>query len=148
MTILMMAFPALVVDLPKQSRSWGNLPNILLPDVLLIVGVGAGLMVLLALGIYLWKRRAPKRRRHISSGEKVYRGKDGEAAESQLEDEEGEEEEEDSKHHSHSSGSSGSGGRRRYKYRARRRTHRTRNPTLSETGGLPPVKPHESGKPC
>ena len=104
-------------------------------------------MVLLSLGVYLWMRRSPKRRRHISSGEKVYRGKDGEVIEDRLDGEDAEEEE-DSKHHSHSSASSGSGGRRRYKYRARRRSHRTRNPTLSETGGLPPVKPHESGKPC
>lgn len=36
------------------------------------------------------------------------------------------------------------GGERRRR-RRRRRDHRPRNPTLAETGGLPPVKPEGSG---
>jgi hypothetical protein len=33
-----------------------------------------------------------------------------------------------------------SGGRRKIRYRRRRRDHRPRNPTLAETGGLPPAR--------
>jgi type VI protein secretion system component VasK len=36
-------------------------------------------------------------------------------------------------------------GRERRRRRRRRREHRPRNPTLAETGGLPPVKPEGSG---
>ena len=137
---------ALVIDLPKQNRSWGKLPGLLLSDVILILELGFGLLLILALGMYLWKRLSRNRRRHISSGEKVFRESSGaDNASGGPEEEEGDdepaEEEDDnqlpSQHHN----------RRRYKYRARRRTHRSRNPTLSETGGLPPVKPQESGKP-
>jgi len=36
--------------------------------------------------------------------------------------------------------------RKRHKWRRRRREHRPRNPTLAETGGLPPVRnSHSSG---
>jgi hypothetical protein len=33
----------------------------------------------------------------------------------------------------------------RRKWRRRRREHRPRNPTLAETGGLPPIRPEEPG---
>jgi hypothetical protein len=33
-----------------------------------------------------------------------------------------------------------SGGRKKIRYRRRRRDHRPRNPTLAETGGLPPLR--------
>jgi uncharacterized membrane protein len=35
----------------------------------------------------------------------------------------------------------GESGRRKARYRRRRRDHRQRNPTLAETGGLPPQRP-------
>ena len=35
----------------------------------------------------------------------------------------------------------GESGRRKVRYRRRRRDHRQRNPTLAETGGLPPQRP-------
>jgi hypothetical protein len=38
----------------------------------------------------------------------------------------------------------GSSGRRRVRYRRRRRGHRGRNPTLAETGGLPPERPEST----
>ena len=53
------------------------------------------------------------------------------------------------RHHSHHSGHDHSqaiqqrtadGGQKRRKWRKRRREHRPRNPTLAETGGLPPVR--------
>jgi hypothetical protein len=82
-----------------------------------------------------------KRRRHVSGGEKVYRG----ARETKEETEAVQEH----SHHSHDHdddddhASDEHESRRRYKYRVRRRSHRSRNPTLSETGGLPPVKSQE-----
>jgi hypothetical protein len=138
LAILVEAFGA---DLPKQNRSFGRVPSLLFKDVLLIVGVGIGLVALLALGIYLWMKLRRKRRRHVSGGEKVYRGPGSEHEESKEAGEESAPEEnehdrdddDDTHHQDHH-------GRRRYKYRVRRRTHRSRNPTLSETGGLPPVK--------
>ena len=38
-------------------------------------------------------------------------------------------------------------GKRRLKLRERRRDHRPRNPTLAETGGLPPVKSDDPAHP-
>lgn len=38
-------------------------------------------------------------------------------------------------------------GKRRTKLRERRRDHRPRNPTLAETGGLPPVKSNDPAQP-
>jgi ABC-type nickel/cobalt efflux system permease component RcnA len=150
---LMMAL--LGVDLPKSNRSLGKVPGLLLSDVLLILGLSLGLLLVLAFAIFLWKKLRKKRRRHISGGEKVYRdsaGQEDEEAEGEASDPD-----DDHDHHTHSHGDEDddepgephhhhqSG--RRYKYRKRRRTHRSRNPTLSETGGLPPVKSQEPGKP-
>jgi hypothetical protein len=138
-------------DLPKQNRSFGRVSSLLLGDILLIIGVGLGILALLSLAVYLSAKYRRKRRRHVSGGEKVYRGSSADADESDAasvddaeddepEDVPGEEADGDADgerhHHQHN-------GRRRYKYRVKRRTHRTRNPTLSEAGGLPPVKPPE-----
>jgi hypothetical protein len=132
----------LSLELPKQNRSFGKVPGLLLSDVLLIVGIGLGLLVILASGLYLWKSYSRKRRRHISGGEKVYRDNSEAAAgsedarDSSSASDEEDDESTQSRHH-----------RRRYKYRVRRRTHRSRNPTLSEAGGLPPIKAQEPSKP-
>ena len=58
-------------------------------------------------------------------------------------------------HHSHSSSASppespdvGANGEKRYRRkRRRRREHRPRNPTLAETGGLPPVRTEHPPEP-
>jgi hypothetical protein len=132
------------LELPKSNRSMGKLPGLLLSDGLIIVGLGLGLVLLLAFGIFVWMKLRRKRRRHISGGEKVYRGAGHEEGDSEqdepADDEEGADEEAVHTHHHHHG--------RRYKYRVRRRSHRTRNPTLSETGGLPPIKTQEPSKPC
>jgi hypothetical protein len=39
------------------------------------------------------------------------------------------------------------GGRRRRRRHRRRREHRPRNPTLAETGGLPPIRPEDQPPP-
>jgi hypothetical protein len=144
---------ALVVELPKRNRGIGKVPGLILSDVLVIAGVGLGLLVLLGTGIYFWMKLRRKRRRHISGGEKVYRDshhlENGEEEQPEEvpateEDEDDSEESEESQHHHHHHRHHD---KRRYKYRVRRRTHRSRNPTLSETGGLPPVKTHEPGTP-
>jgi ABC-type nickel/cobalt efflux system permease component RcnA len=131
------------VDLPKSNRSFGKLPGLLLSDVLLILGVGLALLLVLAVLVYYWMKLRRKRRRHISGGEKVYRDSsaaDPGNADNPSDDHRDDEDSPDHHHHHHHS-------RRRYKYRVRRRTHRSRNPTLSETGGLPPLKPQEPSKP-
>jgi hypothetical protein len=149
---------ALGVDLPKQNRSLGKVPGFWFSDAMVVVEIGVGLLLLLALGAYVWMKFRRRRRRHVRGGQKVFRGshshEDGEASdieghdsaeESDSEpddDDEEEDEEEGEHHHRHHHG------RRRYKYRVRRRGHRTRNPTLAETGGLPPVRTQEPGKPC
>lgn len=137
---------AVVTELPKHNRSFGKLPGLLLSDVLIIVGIGLGLLIVLSLGIYLWMKSRRRRRRHLTGGEKVYRDTHSQPEESvgvpepqpALRPEADPDHTREEEHHS----------RRRYKYRVRRRTHRSRNPTLSETGGLPPVRSQEPGKTC
>ncbi len=73
--------------------------------------------------IAIWAIYRRRRRKRVTGGEKVYR-----PGALSLEEEAQAEEI-----------------RRRYKRRVRRRDHRGRNPTLAETGGLPPVRTeHES----
>jgi ABC-type nickel/cobalt efflux system permease component RcnA len=143
---------ALNVDLPKQNRSFGPGSSLLFDDVLLIVGVGLGLLLILSAGIYLWMKTRRKRRKHVTGGEKVYRGHEHgtdapeEEAEEDIEETDADEGDDSDDHHDQQGGDHAHD-KRRYKYRVRRRTHRSRNPTLSETGGLPPVKSPEPGKP-
>ena len=145
--------PFLLVALPgaEIARKTGyssRVSSYLFSDALVIVGVGVGLLIILAAGVNFWMHFARKRRRHVSGGEKVYRG--GHAG-GNIEEQEEQEEEEEAADDDDASDSNGDHrhhhDRRRYKYRVRRRTHRSRNPTLSETGGLPPVKTPEPGKP-
>ncbi len=150
MTSVAVFFGALNLELPKQNRSFGRLSSLLLSDVLLIIGVGVLLLLVLAGIVYFWMKGRGKRRRHVSGGERVYKGshrseagdespsessraldRSGGDSNDAVDDEDGD----------------GHASKRRYKYRVRRRSHRSRNPTLSETGGLPPAKSQESGKP-
>jgi len=128
------------LNISKPGRSMGQLPRLLFSDILLIIGVGLGLVAILALGIYLWMKFRRNRRRRVSGGEKVYRGTSQEPDETDHTEVEAEDEDSNDGDHRQN--------RRRYKYRVRRRTHRSRNPTLSETGGLPPARPQEPTKPC
>jgi hypothetical protein len=141
-------FLAVLGDLPKTNRSFGKLTELIFSDVLVIIGVGLGLLVLLAAAVYIGMRLR-RRRKRVSSGEKVYRDAEDTGELDSPEVEEDEEEDDDAEGEGHS-GHHGDGhhGKRRYKYRVRRRTHRSRNPTLSETGGLPPVRTEEPSKPC
>lgn len=104
----------------------GKMPALLMKDVLLIVGASLALLFLLVLWAKYLRNAKPKRRRR--GGQKVFRG-----AGSSEETEEAEE--------------AAAEDRRRFKFRYKRRDHRSRNPTLAETGGLPPVRTEEPTKP-
>jgi hypothetical protein len=152
MTSSVMILALFGIELPKSNRSMGKLPGLLLSDILIIVGLGLGLLLVLGAAVYLWTKLRRKRRRHVSGGQKVYRGAsnpDDTAAEHNSAHDEHEEDHEPHHHHQEDDENDDhhSQGRRRYKYRVRRRSHRTRNPTLSEVGGLPPVKTQEPTKP-
>jgi hypothetical protein len=93
-------------------------------DVMLIIltGLALGLVLLLFAKIYVRRSRA---------------GRHGRRAESPPQPVTYDEDEEEHHHH----------GRRRRRRRRHRRDHRLRNPTLAETGGLPPPKPPEPSNP-
>ena len=93
-------------------------------DVLLIImtGLALGLVLVLFAKIYV---RKSKERRH----ERKTDASPGVRAE----------DDEDEHHHD--------GHRRHRRRRRQRRDHRLRNPTLAETGGLPPPKPPEPSNP-
>ncbi|MBM3838489.1 MAG: hypothetical protein FJ398_11090 [Verrucomicrobia bacterium] len=103
-----------------------KVPGLLLRDVVLIVVMALCLLLALMAWVrYLYRRRRTKK--HVDDAQRVYRGN------SPAEDEETEPEAPES--------------RRRYKYRWKRRGHRTRNPTLAESGGLPHPRASEPTKP-
>ena len=135
-------------DLPNPNRGFGRLSNLLFSDVLRIIGLGLALLLILASIVYARSKVPRKSRRRVSSGEKVFRRSrhsgEKEGADLDLDNAEEEshgsaEDDEDAKEDSSD--------KRKYKYRVRRRTHRSRNPTLSQIGGLPPAKVSEPSKP-
>jgi hypothetical protein len=111
------------VELPVQGQAISKASGLLFTDVLLIVGIALGILAVLVIWAKYLRKAKPRKR--LSGGEKVYRG-----AANTIDSEEEESEE--------------AASRRRYKYRVRRRSHRSRNPTLSETGGLPPARSEDA----
>lgn len=110
--------------LQVQGQPIGKFPGLLLGDVVLIVFLALALLLgLMGLARYFYTRRP--RKKHSSHARKVFRG--GTRPEEDLEPEPESQE-----------------SRRRYKYRWKRREHRVRNPTLAETGGLPPARSEDS----
>jgi hypothetical protein len=99
--------------------------RLVLTDILLILGALIALTSLLV----LWAKFVRKERRRHSSSSKP----------KVLVPVETPEEEEPA--------NAEPGGARRRKFRKRRREHRGRNPTLAETGGLPPVRDQEPMNP-
>ncbi|MCL4788629.1 MAG: hypothetical protein KJ070_17850 [Verrucomicrobia bacterium] len=87
-------------------------------ETLIVIGA----MLLVAIGLLVWAGAIRKRHRRRSAPHRPHyeRGSGGD-------------------HESHHSS-----GRRR---RRRRREHRPRNPTLAETGGLPPIRTEPSSRP-
>jgi hypothetical protein len=99
-------------DLMNRAESLGKSARMLISDTSLVLIIAFAIFAVLALLIKYVKSR----RRRIAGGEKVYRSISADADEAHTDI------------------------RVRYKRRVRRRDHRVRNPTLSETGGLPPVR--------
>jgi hypothetical protein len=101
-------------------------------DVVLIVGAGLGVAALLIIWVlYTRKRRRSSHHHHHQRHERPS------APIQPVDSEEEEDEPEDSPSHEH----------RHRRRRVRRRDHRPRNPTLAETGGLPPVRPVDATPP-
>ena len=114
-------------DLQVQGQPIGKISGLLVGDVILIILLAVGLLLGLMLVVrYLYTRRP--RKRHTSNSRKVFRH-------GHPPEEGGEPEAESAE------------ARRRYKYRWKRREHRVRNPSLSETGGLPPARNEDSTQP-
>jgi type VI protein secretion system component VasK len=97
----------------------GRAGGMILRDILLVVGLGLGLSLLLVWWARIYVRRM-RRHRHRSQPAILQRA--AECEEAGADDR----------------------SRRRHHHRRRRRRHREdhgRNPTLAETGGLPPIRP-------
>jgi len=110
----------------KLGQPLSKVPGLLMRDVVLIVTIGVCLLLAgMALVRYFYRRR--RKKKHVEDAQRVYRESN------QPEEKETEAETPES--------------RRRYKYRWKRRGHRTRNPTLAETGGLPPPRRGEPTQP-
>ena len=106
----------------NPTQPLGKSGGLLLRDVLVIVATG----LLLALVLVLWARWYVKRRRH-------HRHESRSAVAPTIEvDEEAGHPPRHHHHHHH---------RHRHRRRRRHEEFRTRNPTLAETGGLPPARP-------
>ncbi len=104
-------------DLMAQAKPMDS--NTTATLIVIVCGTFAGVLA----GIFIWlrsKKRPHRHHHHHHSHHRSYSPAQDDAAES-----------EDPEH----------GGRHRR--RRRRRPHRSRNPTLAETGGLPPVRGEE-----
>ena len=114
-------------NLQLPSGNFGGASRLVLSDILLILGA----LVALTLILIVWARyiRKQRRRRSRSSSSKPHK-----LVPVEQQDDSPEEEFE-------------SGGRRRRKSRKQRREHRGRNPTLAETGGLPPQREEKPANP-
>jgi hypothetical protein len=106
-------------DLPQRAESVAKSGKMLAGDLTAIFLIGAVIFG----ALLLWAKYLRNRRKRVRGGEKVYRtvGVTEDPDEGIVEE------------------------RRRYKRRMRRRSHRSRNPTLAETGGLPPGAPGSKG---
>jgi hypothetical protein len=116
------------LGLGLDSSSGGGISKQLVTDILIILGAGLAILTVLIYWAKYIRKKTRRRKGHHTERYKVFGQTQTKAATpSDEEEEEGSNSE-----------------RRRYKYRYRRRGHRTRNPTLSETGGLPPSRPPAS----
>ena len=94
-------------------------PSVMRDTALVVGAIGAVILLIVLYINFFHKMKGERTRRHRHSGSGTGASADGEAA-------------------------SGEGGTRvRRRKRKRRREHRPRNPTLAETGGLPPMRPED-----
>ena len=98
-------------------------------DLLLLLGALFGLTLLLVIWAkYLRREKRPRRRSSSAKDHELVPVVKANEEEDEEEDEDGE-----------------PGTNHRRKFRKRRRDHRGRNPTLAETGGLPPLRDKNHG---
>ena len=111
-------------DLSVTGGPIEKVTGLLMGDAVLIVWSSLGILLLLMFWAKFIRNRKTKKKE--SDARRVYRSSEESRSEAEelAESEESEAEQ-----------------RRRFKYRWKRRTHRKRNPTLAETGGLPPARP-------
>jgi hypothetical protein len=143
--------------LPPPPPGSGKIPSFFFSDL----GVICLVVSILGLALFSWvafirgaKAQGPARRIYKSSHSHSRRGSSSSSSSSERTDgevetddeeeddaDEGEEEEESEETATASlEGAKGVRERRRKKRRTRRRHHRSRNPTLSQVGGLPPPR--------
>jgi hypothetical protein len=115
---------AQVIDRINPAEAVSPTSALVLKDFLLIIGVGAGLTVIL---LFWALSSARKRKRHRRQHHSLVPGAAPAA-------EEGEEPAAPHRHYHH-------------RRRRQREEHRGRNPTLAETGGLPPIRPSSPSTP-
>lgn len=134
LTTRMSSFPILFAIDPIPSSSGSHGASTLAGDGVLIMGIGVLMALVLFGGVWLYFRPKSTRRdrsRRRSSAPAVRQPKEtAEVEEGQTDVEEG---------------GTGGGGHRRRRRKVMRRDHRPRNPTLAETGGLPPLKSSGGG---
>ena len=104
------------------SNGPGPMTRSVMRDSLIVVGAAVGVAILL----FVWAVYFRKPRKHTPGRNVAESRSSGKAELVKTEVVEG------------------SSGRRKSRYRRRRREHRSRNPTLAETGGLPPERPEDS----
>jgi len=109
------------LEIPGQPGSSPFRTHGTLEDVMLVMAV----IFCLLLVLLFWAKYLRKRSRHHSSGRVDSHVIEGEGAGSEG----------GSHHHRHR------------RHRRHRRNHRPRNPTLAETGGLPPPRPEDHPPP-
>lgn len=107
----------------NQLPGWNRVPGTL-QDVVAIFGAGLFLLAVLL----VWARYFRKRP-HSGSGHDRHHQRHHEERTSESESDDDE------------------GGQRRHRRKRRRREHRSRNPTLAETGGLPPPRTQDHSQP-
>ena len=114
---------------PVAQSTWT-----VLSDLMLIVGAGVGIAALLIVWVLYARKRRLSNHQHHRQHHHHERSSAPARPPEPAREEEGDDSDEHQHHHH----------RRR---RVRRRDHRPRNPTLAETGGLPPVRPGDATPP-
>jgi hypothetical protein len=117
--------PLLAVETPLMAP--GQQPGLIrtagaAQDLLIVLGAGVGVLVLLIIWAVYLRRRSRHHSSHHSSHHRHHHRSEPAPTEAAAS------EEETTPHHHH-------------RQRRQKREHRGRNPTLAETGGLPPPRP-------